>query len=96
MVDLVGPLSHHPTAAAVTAERAFLRALGGGCRVPVGAYGRVENETLRLTGMVVSEDGSRVYRTTVGGRASDPEEIGVRLAHEVLALGASALVAGEA
>ena len=96
MVDLVRSLSHHPTAAAVTAERAFLRALGGGCRVPVGAYGRVEGETLRLTGMVVSEDGSRVYRTTVGGRASDPEEVGVRLAHEVLALGASALVAGEA
>ena len=96
MVDLVGPLSHHPTAAAVTAERAFLRSLGGGCRVPVGAYGRVEGETLRLTGMVVSEDGSRLYRTTVGGSASDPEEVGVRLAHEVLVLGASALVAEEA
>ena len=96
MAELVGPLSHHPTAAAVTAERAFLRSLGGGCRVPVGAYGRVEGETLLLTGLVVSDDGSRVYRTTLDGRASDPDDLGRRLAREVLAMGASALVAGEA
>ena len=96
MAELVAPLSHRPTAAAVTAERAFLRALGGGCRVPVGAYGRVEGETILLTGMVVSEDGSRLYRTTLDGSACDPEGVGVRLARDVLALGASALVAGEA
>lgn len=96
MAELAVPLSHQQTAAAVTAERAFLRALGGGCRVPVGAYGRVEGETIRLTGMVVSEDGSRLYRTTLGGSVWDPEGIGVRLAREVLALGASALVAREA
>ena len=96
MAELVGPLSHHPTAAAVTAERAFLRSLGGGCRVPVGAYGRVEGETLGLTGLVVSEDGSRLYRTTMEGSACDPEGVGLRLAREVLAMGASALVAGEA
>ena len=96
MAELVASLSHHPTAAAVTAERAFLRALGGGCRVPVGAYGRVEGETILLTGMVVSEDGSRLYRTTLDGSASEAEAVGVRLAREVLAMGASALVAGEA
>ena len=96
MAELVTPLSHQPTAAAVTAERAFLRSLGGGCRVPVGAYGRVESETLLLTGLVVSDDGSRVYRTTLDGRASDPDGLGRRLAAEVLAMGASALVAGEA
>ncbi len=96
MVELVSPLSHAPTAAAVAAERAFLRALGGGCRVPVGAYGRVEGETVLLTGLVVSDDGSRVYRTTLDGRTSDPDEVGRRLAREVLAMGASALVAGEA
>ena len=94
--ELVAPLSHHPSAAAVTAERAFLRSLGGGCRVPVGAYGRVEGETLRLTGMVVSEDGGRLYRTTMEGRACDPDGLGQRLAREVLAMGASTLVAGEA
>ena len=96
VVELVAPLAHHPTAAAVSAERAFLRSLGGGCRVPVGAYGRVEGETLLLTGLVVSEDGSRVYRTTLGGSACDPEDLGQRLAREVLAMSASALVAGEA
>ena len=96
MVELVARSRTHPTAAAVTAERAFLRSLGGGCRVPVGAYGRVEGETLLLTGLVVSEDGSRVYRTTLDGRASDPEDVGRRLAREVLSMGASALVAGEA
>ena len=64
--------------------------------MPVGAYGRVEGETILLTGMVVSEDGSRLYRTTLDGSACDPEDVGVRLAREVLALGASALVAGEA
>ena len=80
----------------MNAERAFLRSLGGGCRVPVGAYGRVEGETLLLTGLVVSEDGSRLYRTTMEGRASDPDALGLWLANDVLAMGASDLVAGEA
>ncbi|HEY8966762.1 MAG TPA: hydroxymethylbilane synthase, partial [Candidatus Methylacidiphilales bacterium] len=50
-------LDHAPTRAAVTAERAFLQALGGGCRAPVGAYARTEAGRFRLDGIVWKEPG---------------------------------------
>jgi hydroxymethylbilane synthase len=46
-------LDDHPTRAAVTAERAFLRATGGGCRAPVGALATVEGDAIRLLGGIV-------------------------------------------
>ncbi|HEX5478853.1 MAG TPA: hydroxymethylbilane synthase [Dehalococcoidia bacterium] len=77
--------------AAVEAERAYLRRLGGGCRLPVAAYGSIEGETLRLRGMIAGDD-ARVFRGEVRGVASDPEALGVRLADELLAQGAARFV----
>src|ERR687885_546131 len=61
-VALVSRLEHAPTRAAVLAERALLRALGGGCQVPIAAYATVEGGRLRLDGLVASLDGSQVLR----------------------------------
>ena len=85
-------LNHEPTERAVLAERAMLRALEGGCRVPVGALGVAEDDLVRLRGVVASPDGALVY----GGEAEgvDPEEVGERLARELLERGA-AVVLGE-
>jgi hydroxymethylbilane synthase len=85
-------LSHGPTERAVLAERAMLRALEGGCRVPVGALGIVQGGVVRLRGVVASPDGALVYRGEAEG--GEPEEVGARLARELLERGA-AVVLGE-
>lgn len=87
-----GALNHPPTENSVLAERAMLRTLEGGCRVPVGALGVVESEGVWLRGIVASPDGALVYRGEAVG--SDPEEIGERLARELLDQGAE-IVLGE-
>jgi hydroxymethylbilane synthase len=64
---LLSAINHSPTRQAVTAERAFLAGLGGGCAVPIAAYGVVEDGVLRLRGRVCALDGSR--RVDVEGEA---------------------------
>jgi hydroxymethylbilane synthase len=81
-------LDHAPARTAVEAERAVLAALGGGCQVPIGVYGRVVNERLELVAFVGLPDGSRVIRRSASGRASDALGIGRELASELLRAGA--------
>jgi hydroxymethylbilane synthase len=85
-------LDHGPTEKAVLAERAMLRALEGGCRVPVGATSAVSGSVVRLGGVVISPDGALAYRGEAEG--AEPEEVGKRLALELLEQGA-AVVLGE-
>jgi hydroxymethylbilane synthase len=73
------------------AERALLRALEGGCRVPVGALGSVEGGEVRLKGLVASPDGALVYEGATAGR--DPVDVGVRLAQDLLDQGAGIVLA---
>ena len=87
-----GALNHEPTERAVLAERAMLRALEGGCRVPVGARSSVEGSVVRLEGIVISPDGALAFRGEAEGE--DPEEVGERLAFDLLKQGA-AVVLGE-
>ncbi len=75
---------------AVLAERAMLRTLEGGCRVPVGALGAAEGGAVRLRGVVASPDGAFVYRG--GAEGEEPEEVGGRLAKELLEQGAAAVL----
>jgi hydroxymethylbilane synthase len=85
-------LNQEASEKAILAERMMLRALEGGCRVPVGALGVVEDDMIRLRGVVASPDGTLVYRGEAEGR--EPEEVGSRLARELLERGA-AVVLGE-
>jgi len=85
-------LDHEPTEKAVLAERAMLRALEGGCRVPVGATSAVSGSVVRLGGVVISPDGALAYRGEADG--AEPEEVGKRLAFDLLEQGA-AVVLGE-
>jgi len=88
------PLHDPPTAAAVAAERAFLRGLGGGCQAPIAAVAEVRGDRLLLTGLVADPGGHRVLREGSEGPASGAEEIGLRLAESLLAQGARDLLAG--
>ena len=83
-------LNHDESEKAVLAERAMLRALEGGCRVPVGALGLVEGSVVRLRGVVASPDGALVYRGEAEGQV--PDEVGARLARELLERGAGAVL----
>jgi hydroxymethylbilane synthase len=85
-------LNHRGSEEAVLAERAMLRALEGGCRVPVGALGIAGDGVVRLRGVVASPDGALVYRGEAEGE--EPEKVGRRLARELLDKGA-AMVLGK-
>jgi len=78
--------------AATTAERAFLAGLGGGCALPIAAYGFADHDgTVTLEGLVASLDGSRTIRLSASGK--DPAALGVELAAAALAEGADSLLA---
>jgi len=81
-------LDHAATRTAVTAERAVLAALGGGCQVPIGAHAVVAGDVLRLAGVVIAPDGSRTVRKNGQGAVTDAEEIGKRVGQALLADGA--------
>ena len=79
IAEVVASADHAPTTAAVTAERSFLEALGGGCQVPVGAYAEAAGaDSLRLTVFMARQDGSASYRATVDGKASDPVSLAAK------------------
>ena len=89
---LVHGLDDRETRLATAAERAFLRRLGGSCVTPIAAFGKIEGESLQLTGMVASLDGKRMVKQVRRGDASAPEEVGHALAEQLLAAGAEEIL----
>lgn len=87
MLNYLTAIEHVETRRAVSAERAFLAALGGGCSLPVGAYASVANEQIEMQGIVISPDGQRQIR--VSGKGENPERLGQELAAEALSQGAA-------
>ena len=77
------------TRAAVTAERALLAALGGGCQVPIGALGTVADGWLSLRAIVISPDGARLVRGQRQGPPEDAARIGRELGEALLGAGAA-------
>jgi hydroxymethylbilane synthase len=89
-LEFLAAIEHVPTRRAAAAERAFLRALGGGCSLPAGAHATVSDELIYLTAVVLSPGGD--HRIDVTGRDSDPIVLGTALAEEALAQGAAELL----
>ena len=92
-LNLLAALEDESTRRAVTAERAFLSGLGGGCAVPVAAYGSVskgQGSDIRLIGLVISEDGKRAIK--VIGEGQDPLQLGNELAQEAILQGADEIL----
>jgi hydroxymethylbilane synthase len=83
---LIEKLDHAPSRAAVTAERALLATLGGGCQVPIGGHATVDGATIHLRAIVAAPDGSRILRAEISG--SDPAQIGAELGQRLLDNGA--------
>jgi hydroxymethylbilane synthase len=88
----VSVLNDSKTAAETLAERAFLEALGGGCRVPVAALGAISSGRLGLRGVVASLDGTRLIRVEGEESPDRAAELGRRLAEEAIRSGAAELL----
>ena len=85
-------INHAPTYTEITAERSFLRHLGGGCRLPIAALGKLEGDKLSLEGLVADPQGSSIIRDKVQGAVFEAEELGKRLAKIILEKGGKKLL----
>jgi hydroxymethylbilane synthase len=90
---LLAPLHDEATALAVTAERAFLAHLSGGCMVPIAAFGQCQSDVLHVQGLVSSPRGERMLRQDIRGSQGDAEALGKELAELMLNHGARELLA---
>jgi hydroxymethylbilane synthase len=91
-LHIVKPLNHDSTRRACLAERSFLRALGGGCQLPIAAHAVLESNELTLDGLVASQDGKQIVRDRVSGKTIDAEHLGTQLAERLISLGADSLL----
>jgi hydroxymethylbilane synthase len=84
---ILAKINHAPTNTEIAAERAFLHCLGGGCRLPIAALGKLEGDKLSLEGLVASPQGSGIIRDKVKGTVFEAEELGKKLAEMILERG---------
>ena len=80
-------LEHAETRAAVTAERAVLASLGGGCQAPMGAHAFIEGDQLFIVALIVSPDGAQMVRKEMQGPVAEAAKLGRSLGGELLAAG---------
>ncbi|PNS08432.1 hydroxymethylbilane synthase [Solilutibacter silvestris] len=90
---LLAVLDDPATRACVEAERALNRRLDGSCHVPIAAFAQLKGGRLDLQGLVASVADGRSLRVRGDGDAAAPDALGERLADELLATGARALIA---
>ena len=90
--DLLLSLHDENTYIAVAAERALLRKLEGGCQVPIGAFAEVKSNGLFLDSLIGSLDGTLTFRKKMRGSKNNPEQLGVKLANNLLNAGAKEIL----
>lgn len=89
---LLGRLDDPETRSGVTAERALLAELEGGCQVPLGALGRIENGRLVLEARVLAADGSQHISDRIAGSPGEAEKLGRELGRRMLENGADRIL----
>ncbi len=90
--QLLKPLHHEATAVCVRAERAMNHRLMGGCQVPIAGYAVLEGNRLHLRGLVGEPDGSLILRSEAAGTHAEAEQLGIRVAEDLLARGAERIL----
>lgn len=93
IAEILEAINDTQTKVCVTAERAFLRRLEGGCQVPIGANAVLENGEIALRGFVGSLDGRQVIRDSISGAKESAENLGITLAEKCLDAGAAQILA---
>jgi hydroxymethylbilane synthase len=92
--DVVSRIDDPAAGAALTAERALVETLGGGCQTPVGALASpVDGDNLELVAVVVALDGSKAVRATGQSPRKDAASLGRRVATQLIAEGADQILA---
>jgi hydroxymethylbilane synthase len=91
--DLISPLNHDETFTCVTAERACLKKLEGGCQVPIAAHAVISDGRIIIDGLVGSVSGDRIIRAHAEGTAESAETLGTGLAEDLLSKGAGKILA---
>ena len=91
--NLLAPLNDPDTYTRVIAERAMNNRLEGGCQVPIAGHAVLEGDSLNLRGLVGQPDASEIIRGEISGPASEAEQLGVKLADDLLSRGAKEILA---
>lgn len=91
--NLLNPLDDEKTRCCIIAERAMNQHLNGSCQVPIAAYSILNGDRLTLRGLVGSTNGKHLISKQISGDKHSPQEIGIRLAEQLLALGADEILA---
>lgn len=89
---IIAPLDHGPSRLAIEAERALMKRLEGGCQVPIGALGKVDNNQLFLEGIVADLQGQSAVRHAISGSVQDAKQLGLHLAEMLLEMGADKIL----
>ncbi len=85
--EMVSKINDDSTSLAVKGERRFMTILNGGCHVPVGGFAYIEDEKLKMVGMVSSIDGQRIIKAYGEDEVQNYGELGSKIAEEVLSRG---------
>ena len=90
--NFISSLNHEQTNYEVSAERALVGKLDGGCQVPIGAYAKIEGDLITLKGLVASLDGKIIHKSEIVGPINDAINIGQDLGEVLLKMGANEIL----
>ncbi len=85
-------VNHPDTEDRLTAERAYLRVMEGGCSIPIFALARLEGKEIAIQGGIISLDGKERICEKISGSRANPEELGKKLAQKVIVAGGAVIL----
>ena len=88
----INSFDHQKTHTALTAERALLKKMQGGCQIPIAAFGEVSEKNIKLTAMVSSIDGKRLIKEFDIASVNKAEQLGLDIAEKLLSSGADKII----
>lgn len=91
-LKLLSVLDHEDTVDRIIAERALNKRLKGGCQVPIACYAMLDGDTLHLQALVGEPDGSKIVQGDISGHRKDGEQLGIKLADDLLSRGAKEIL----
>jgi hydroxymethylbilane synthase len=93
VVDLIGPLKDDDAVLRTHAERTVATALHGSCQVPLAVFAELENDELRIRGLVGTPDGGTILRHDIAGDRDEVESLSAEVARALLEQGADRIIA---
>ncbi len=88
LIEILKKINHPSSMVSILAERTFIGKLGGGCKLPLGAYAKVKDNKLSLYASILSPDGKIKISTSKLGDPLNPENLGLIVAEDLIKKGA--------